>query len=94
MIVIAAIMIAFGIKPVAAELPGKLATLAFYTIMCVVMAFGPDVGVIHKEFGIDWVLPSTVMLVLVGISVVLTIIALFSYAPGVIRQIKEKKNSK
>lgn len=94
MIVIAAGMIAFGIKPVAAELPGKLATLAFYTIMCVVMAFGPDVGVIHKEFGINWVLPSTVMLVLVGISVVLTVVALFSYAPGVIRQIKEKKNSK
>ena len=94
MIVIAAIMIAFGIKPVAAELPGKLATLAFYTIMCVVMAFGPDIGVVHKTFGVDWVLPSAVMLVLVGVCVVLTVIALFSYAPGVIRQIKEKKNSK
>jgi len=94
MIVVAAGMIAFGIKPVAAELPGKLATLAFYTIMCVVMAFGPDVGVIPYYFGDNWVIPSTVMLVLVGISVVLTVIALFSYAPGVIRQIKEKKNSK
>lgn len=94
MIVIAAGMIAFGIKPGAAELPGKLATLAFYTIMCVVMAFGPDVGVIPYYFGDNWVIPSTVMLVLVGISVVLTVIALFSYAPGVIRQIKEKKNSK
>ena len=93
MIIIGAIMIAFGIKPVAAELPGKLATLAFYTIMCVVMAFGPDVGV-AQSFGINWVLPSTVMLVLVGICVVLTVIALFSYAPGVIRQVKEKKNSK
>lgn len=94
MVVVGAIMIAFGIKPVAAELPGKLATLAFYTIMCVVMAFGPDIGVVPQIFNVDWVLPSSVMLVLVGICVVLTVIALFSYVPGVLRQVKEKKNSK
>lgn len=90
MVVGGAIMIMFGLKPVAAEMPGKIATFAFYTIMCVIMAFGPDIGIFKDAF----VLPATVMLVLVGISVVLTIIAFLSYIPGVLNQIKEKKNAK
>ena len=89
MVVGGAIMIAFGIKPVAAEMPGKIATFAFYSIMCVVMAFGPDIGIL----GSVWTLPASVMLVLVGVSVLLTLVAFFSYVPGVIQQIKEKKNS-
>ena len=90
MVVVAAGMIAFGLKPVAAEMPGKVATFVFYTIMCVIMAFGPDIGILGEVY----TLSATVMLILVGISVVLTLIAFFSYAPGVINQIKEKKNSK
>ena len=90
MVVGGAIMIMLGLKPVAAEMPGKIATFAFYTIMCVIMAFGPDIGIFKDAF----VLPATVMLVLVGISVVLTIIAFLSYIPGVLNQIKEKKNAK
>lgn len=89
MVVGGAIMIAFGIKPVAAEMPGKIATFVFYSIMCVVMAFGPDIGIL----GSVWTLPASVMLVLVGVSVLLTLVAFFSYVPGVIQQIKEKKNS-
>ena len=90
MVVGGAIMIMFGIKPVAAEMPGKIATFAFYTIMCVVMAFGPDIGIL----GDVWTLPATAMLILVGVSVILTLVAFFSYVPGVIQQLKEKKNSK
>ncbi len=90
MVVGGAIMIMFGLKPVAAELPGKLATFAFYFIMCVIMAFGPDIGIL----GSVYTLSSTLMLILVGISVVLTLIAFFSYVPGVFRQIKEKRNAK
>lgn len=90
MVIGGAIMIMFGLKPVAAEMPGKIATFAFYTIMCVIMAFGPDIGIFKDAF----ILPATVMLVLVGISVVLTIIAFLSYVPGVLNQIKEKKNAK
>ncbi|MBE6819560.1 MAG: CDP-alcohol phosphatidyltransferase family protein [Ruminococcaceae bacterium] len=90
MVVGGAIMIMFGLKPVAAEMPGKIATFAFYTIMCVIMAFGPDIGIL----GSVYTLSATVMLILVGISVVLTLVAFFSYVPGVISQIKEKKNSK
>ncbi len=91
MVVGGAIMIAFGLKPVAAELPGKLATFAFYTIMCIVMAFGPDIGILREAL---FTLPATAMLILVGISVILTVIAFLSYMPGVFRQVKEKKNSK
>lgn len=90
MVIGGAIMIMFGLKPVAAEMPGKIATFAFYTIMCVIMAFGPDIGIFKDTF----TLPAMVMLVLVGISVVLTIIAFLSYVPGVLNQIKEKKNAK
>ena len=90
MVIGGAIMIMFGLKPVAAEMPGKVATFAFYLIMCVVMAFGPDIGILGNVY----TLSATVMLILVGISVVLTLVAFFSYVPGVLQQIKEKKNSK
>lgn len=90
MVVGGAIMIMFGLKPVAAELPGKIATFAFYFIMCVIMAFGPDIGILGNVY----TLSSTLMLILVGVSVVLTLIAFFSYVPGVFRQIKEKRNAK
>ena len=90
MVVGGALMIAFGLKPIAAEMPGKIATFAFYFIMCVIIAFGPDIGILGNVF----TLPAAAMLILVGISVVLTLVAFFSYVPGVLQQIKEKKNAK
>lgn len=75
-------MILKGMHPVAAEIYGKLATLAFYTVMVVIMAFGPEVGAFR-----DWfVLPDTVMMILVVVSVVFTFLAFFSYIPGVVNQ--------
>ena len=71
-------------------MPGKIATFAFYVIMCAILAFGPDVGILGNVFTLN----ATLMLILVAISLVLTLIAFFSYVPGVISQIKEKKNSK
>ena len=90
MVVGGAIMIMLGLKPVAAEMPGKIATFAFYTIMCLIMVFGPDIGILGNIF----TLPASVMIVLVGISVVLTIVAFCSYMPGVAKQLKEKKANK
>ncbi|MBQ4626204.1 MAG: CDP-alcohol phosphatidyltransferase family protein [Clostridia bacterium] len=90
MIVAGVIMIIFGLKPCAAEMPGKIATFAFYLIMCIIIAFGPDIGILSSVF----TLPSVVMIVLVCISLVLTLIAFFSYFPDVFRQIKERKKSK
>ena len=60
MVIGGAIMIMFGLKPVAAEMPGKVATFAFYLIMCVVMAFGPDIGILGNVY----TLSATVMLFL------------------------------
>lgn len=79
-------MIILGMTPSAAEIYGKLATLTFYTVMVVVMAIGPEVGAFREWF----VMPDTVMMILVVISVVLTFIAFLSYIPGVVRQFAEK----
>lgn len=90
MVVGGAIMIMLGLKPGAAEMPGKIATFAFYAIMCLIMLFGPDIGILGNVF----TLPASVMLILVGISVVLTIVAFGSYLPGVFKQVKERKANK
>ena len=89
MVVGGAIMVAFGLRPCAAEMPGKIATFVFYAVMIVIIAFGPDIG-LFKAF----VLPNWLMIVLVCISVLLTLVAFGSYIPDVIRQIKERKASK
>lgn len=89
MVVGGALMIAFGLKPIAAEMPGKIATFVFYAVMIVIIAFGPDIG-IFKAF----VLPNWAMMILVGISVILTIVAFCSYLPAVFQQLKERKADK
>ena len=75
-------MILLGMHPVAAEIYGKIATLAFYSVMALIMAVGPEVGA-FRDF---YVLPDTVMMVLVVISVFLTFLAFLSYIPDVVRQ--------
>jgi len=88
MIVGGAIMIAIGLRPSAAEMPGKVATFAFYVIMILIIAIGPEIG-IFGQF-----IPNWLMIILVCISVVLTITAFCSYIPGVRRQLREKKEKK
>lgn len=90
MIVVAAIMIGFGLRPCAAEIFGKLATVAFYVVMVVIMAVGPEVGALKNYY----TLPDTVMMVLVWLAVVATFIAFFSYFPDVFRQVKERIRNK
>ena len=79
-------MILLGMHPVAAEIYGKLATLAFYSVMALIMAIGPEVGAFRNYC----VLPDNVMMILVGISVLLTFLAFFSYIPGVVKQCAER----
>ncbi len=79
-------MILNGMKPCAAEIYGKLATIAFYTFMALIMAIGPEVGAFREII----VMPDIVMMILVVISVVLTFVAFFSYIPDVVRQFSEK----
>ena len=99
MLVGGAIMIAVGIRPGAAEIYGKAATLVFYVVMVALMAFGPEIGAFRAEEGAIlqlFTLPDTVMMVLVVISLIMTIIAFLSYMPGVYSQVKERfgKSSK
>lgn len=86
MVIIGAIMLACGLRPVAAEIYGKVATCAFYAVMVLVIAFGPEIGALRAWF----TLPSPVMIALVIISAVLTFVALLSYAPATYKQFKEK----
>lgn len=86
MLIGGALMIHFGLKPGAAEIYGKAATMAFYLVMISIMAFGPEVGAFRNLF----TLPETVMMVLVVISVILTFVAFASYMPGVHKQAQER----
>ncbi len=90
MVVGGAIMILCGLRPSAAELPGKLATFAFYAVMLIIVAFGPDIGFFNSVF----TMPNWLTMTLVIISAALTLYAFWCYAPATVRQFKEKKNSK
>lgn len=86
MVVGGAVMLACGIRPGAAEIYGKVATFAFYAIMILVIAFGPEVGVFRTVF----TLPNVLMMILVIISAILTLVAFASYIPGTFRLFKER----
>lgn len=81
-------MIILGLRPGAAEMPGKVATFAFYLIMISIIFFGPGIGITGIYY------PDIVMVVLISISAVLCIIAFCSYIPGVKQQLKERKQNK
>ncbi len=90
MVVGGLIMLLFNIRPVAAEFYGKLATAAFYGIMLIVVAFGPEIGVFRESL---FQLPNTVMMVLVAISAVRRIGAFLSYMPETVGPVKEYKQN-
>ena len=93
MLVGGAIMIAVGIRPGAAEIYGKAATLIFYVVMVIIMAFGPEIGAFRAGEGAIislFTIPDEVMMVLVVISLISTFVAFASYMPGVYSQAKER----
>lgn len=90
MLVVAGIMLLLNIRPSAAEIYGKVATVAFYIVMGLVITFGPEVGAISRYYP-QLTLPNFVMIPLVIIAALLTFVALLSYAPGAFRQFKERK---
>ena len=74
MVIIGAIMLACGLRPVAAEIYGTVATFVFYAVMVLVIAFGPEIGALRTLF----VLPDWLMIALVILAAVLTFVALLS----------------
>ncbi len=96
MLLIGGIMLLFKVKPVAAEIYGKLSTFSFYIIMVALMMFGPEIGAIPKCFPqLSWmVLPEWITVALVITAALLAVVAFFSYFPPVYRQIKKSKAEK
>ena len=90
MVVGGAILLAMGLRPVAAEIWGKVATTVFYIFMIAIIAIGPNGALVGVWF--FKALPTPVIYAMVIISVILAFVSLFGYAPGFIKQIKDKKN--
>ncbi|MDE6155369.1 MAG: CDP-alcohol phosphatidyltransferase family protein, partial [Eubacterium sp.] len=86
-----ALLLSLGMRPTAAEIWGKVATTVFYICMIFVLAFGKSCSLCDLT---GFTLPDVVTWILVAISAVCTLIALFGYAPGFMKQIKENKAKK
>ncbi len=93
MLIGGSIMLSKGIRPGASEIVGKVATFFFYGAMLVILGFGPEIGAFTKS-NPAFAIGSTTTMILVVISAVLTFSALFSYFPGLFKQIKEYRASK
>ena len=89
MLVVGAIILLMGMKPTPAEIYGKVATFAFYGVMLLIVAFGPEIG----AFASFWTMPTLMLQILVIVAVILCFIALFGYTPGIIRQLKSRKKN-
>lgn len=89
-----ALLMAKGMRPVAAEIWGKVATTVFYVFMIVIIAIGPQGALIRIPFFASWELSNTVVMIMVVISALLAFASLFGYAPGFIKQLKENKSEK
>lgn len=79
-----ALMIAFGIRPGAAEIWGKVATFVFYLVMIAILFIGPEVGAFAQ------IMPEAVAMILVCVSALCTVIAFISYLPAITKQVKER----
>ncbi len=86
MVAFGGFMIAIGLRPSAAEIYGKLSTVAFYVVMILLFAFAPEVGAFRRY----WVIPDTLLVILVAATAVLCVIAFVSYLPTTYKQFKEK----
>jgi len=96
MLLIGGILLLCKVKPVAAEIYGKISTFSFYVIMVALLAFGPQIGAIPKMFtDLAWMtLPEWVTVALVITAALLAVVAFFSYFPPVYRALKESKAEK
>lgn len=89
-----ALLMAKGMRPVAAEFWGKLATTVFYIFMIVIIAIGPNGALVGISFFAPLELSNTAVIIMVVISAVLAFCSLFGYLPGFLRQLKENKSKK
>lgn len=86
MVIGALILLLLGATPTSAEFYGKAATAVFYTVMGLILAFGRNFGAFSKYYEMS----DKLVVGLVILSAMLTIIALFAYIPGSLKQAKIK----
>ncbi len=84
------VMLLFNIRPGAAEIYGKIATVCFYVGMVVILLFGPEVGAFSQYF----ILPNIITGAIIVICAIMTIVAFASYMPETFRQFKERFSKK
>lgn len=95
MVVGGALLMAKGMRPVAAEMWGKVATTVFYVFMIVIIALGGEGCALYDvAFFKPFIMPEWLITAMVVISALLAFASLFGYAPGFIRQLKENKSNK
>ena len=92
MLIGGAILISIGLRPVAAEMWGKVATNVFYIGTIIILALGENGALCPYLNGFE--LPSAVTWAIVIIAAVSALVSLLGYAPGFVKQIKEKKENK
>ncbi len=92
MVLFGGLMLVLNLRPSAAEIWGKAATFAFYFIMIVIVALGPEIGMLNDFVGFS--IPNSVMMILVVISAILTVVAFFSYIPDTLKKFKERFSKK
>lgn len=79
------VMLLMNIRPGAAEMPGKVATFTFYGVMILIIAFGPEVGVLTNV----WKMPDILTGILVVIAACTCVVAFASYMPETYRQFRD-----
>lgn len=79
------VMLLMNIRPGAAEMPGKVATFTFYGVMILIIAFGPEVGVLTNV----WEMPDILTGILVVIAACTCVVAFASYMPETYRQFRD-----
>ena len=93
MVVGGLLMLIFGIRPGAADIYGKVATFVFYAAMIIIIAFGPEIGLMSR-LGLNVVMPDWLTVALVVICAIMTIVAFCSYMPETHRQVQERFGKK
>jgi cardiolipin synthase len=95
MIIGGALLMSKGMRPVAAEVWGKVATVVFYTFMIIIIALGGEGCALYNVSAFQsFILPEWLITTMVVISACLAFVSLFGYMPGFLRQLKENKADK
>lgn len=94
MIIGGVVLLSKGMRPVAAEVWGKVATVVFYTFMIIIIALGgKGCALYNVAFLKPFILPEWLITVMVVISAILAFVSLFGYLPGFLKQMKENKQN-